>query len=272
MLKRSSMTEIHPTAIVENGAEIGAGVRIGPYCVIGPEVRIDEGCVLHSHVVVTSQTTIGAGCQIYPFASLGHPPQDMKYGGEKNRLVIGERNIIREYVTMNPGTKPDERLTHVGSDSMFMIGAHIAHDCVVGDHVAFANNATLGGHCTVGDHAIIGGLAAVHQTCRIGRCAFIGGVSGVRADVIPFATAVGDIAQLGGLNLIGMKRRGFSRDEIHAMRKAYRMLFEGEGKFSARLDEVARAFADQAHVQEVVDFIGTASDRKICMPRSIPEG
>jgi UDP-N-acetylglucosamine acyltransferase len=266
------MTEIHPTAIVERGAEIGVGTRIGPYCVIGPEVRIGDGCVLHSHVVVTSATTIGAGCQIYPFASLGHPPQDVKYRGEKNQLIIGARNIIREHVTMNPGTKPEERVTRVGSDSYYMVASHVAHDCVVGDHVVFANNATIGGHCTVGDYAIIGGLAAVHQMCRVGRCAIIGGVSGVVSDVIPYGMVVGDRARLGGLNVIGLKRRGFSHDEIHTMRKAYKMLFAANGEFSERVDQAAGEFAECGPVQEIVAFIRTASERNICLPRRAPEG
>ena len=266
------MAEIHPTAIVERGAEVGAGARIGPYCVIGPDVRIGERCVLHSHVAVAGATSIGADCQIYPFASLGHPPQHLKYGGEKNRLVIGERNVIREHVTMNPGTEPEERVTRVGSDSYFMVGAHVGHDCVVGDHVVFANNATLGGHCRIGDHVIIGGLAAVHQMCRVGRCAIIGGVSGVRGDVIPYGMAVGDVSRLEGLNLIGLKRRGFSRDDIREMRKAYRIMFEGDGAFAQRLDRVSDQFADNRHVQEIVDFIRTASHRTICLPRRAREG
>lgn len=265
------MTEIHPTAIVERGAEIGAGARIGPYCVIGPEVRIGDNCVLHSHVVVTGATSIGADCQIYPFASLGHPPQHLKYGGEKNRLVIGERNIIREHVTMNPGTEPEQRVTRVGSDSYYMVAAHVGHDCVVGDHVVFANNATLGGHCTIGDYVIIGGLAAVHQMCRVGRGAIIGGVSGVRGDVIPYGMAVGDVSRLEGLNLIGLKRRGFSRHDIHTMRKAYKMLFAGTGSFADRLDQVARAFPDVAPVQEIVAFVRAPSQRNLCLPARAPE-
>jgi len=272
MLERSSMSEIHPTAVVERGAEIGVGVRIGPYCVIGPEVRIGDNCVLHSHVVVAGATSIGADCQIYPFASLGHPPQHFKYGGEKNRLVIGERNIIREHVTMNPGTEPEERVTRVGSDSMYMIASHVAHDCVVGDHVVFANNATIGGHCTVGDHVIIGGLAAVHQMCRVGRCAIIGGVSGVVNDVIPYGMVVGDRARLGGLNVIGLKRRGFSREEIHTMRKAYNILFAEDGSFADRLEQVASTFADSAPVQEIVAFVRAPSQRNLCPPRRSAEG
>lgn len=272
MLERSSTTEIHPTAIVERGAEIGAGVRIGPYCVIGPEVRIGDNSVLHSHVVVVSATWIGADCQIYPFVSLGHPPQHLKYGGEKNKLVIGERNVIREHVTMNPGIVPEERVTRIGSDSYYMVASHVGHDCVVGDHVVFANNATLGGHCNIGDHVIIGGLAAVHQMCRVGQSAIIGGVCGVVNDIIPYAMAVGDRARLGGLNVIGLKRRGFSREEIHTMRKAYRMLFAENGSFAERLEQVASTFADSAPVQEIVEFARAPAQRNLCLPRHAPEG
>ena len=175
------MTEIHPTAIVEDGARLGSGVRIGPFCVVSAGAEIGDRTVLQSHVVISGHTRIGSDCQIFPFASLGSAPQDLKYRGEKNQLVIGDRNVIREYVTMNAGTKPDQRLTQVGSDSMFMTAAHIAHDCVVGNGVVFANAATLGGFVTVGDNVIIGGLAAVHQFVRVGRNAIIGGVSAASA-------------------------------------------------------------------------------------------
>jgi UDP-N-acetylglucosamine acyltransferase len=271
MLERSSKTEIHPTAIIERGAEIGAGTRIGPYCVIGAGAQIGEDCVLHSHVVVTSATSIGAGCQIYPFASLGHPPQHLKYAGEKNRLVIGERNIIREHVTMNPGIEPEERITRVGSDSMYMIGSHVAHDCVVGDHVIFANNATIGGHCVIGDNVVLGGLAAVHQMSRIGRNAIVGGVSGVVTDVIPYGLVVGERARLAGLNIIGLKRSGFSRKDIHTMRKAYRMLFTEDGTFAERVEQVAKAFADSAPVQEIIEFVRAPAHRSLCLPRRAAE-
>lgn len=269
MLERAGVTSIHPTAIVEGGAELGAGVQIGPFCTVGAAVRIGDGTVLESHVVIAGETEIGADCRIYSFASLGHPPQDMKFKGGPSRLVVGDRNIIREHATMNSGASPDNPVTIVGSDGMFMIGAHVAHDCRVGDHVIFANNATIGGYVTVGDYAYIGGLAAVHQMCRIGRCAIIGGVSGCVDDVIPYGMAVGDRARLGGLNVIGLKRRGFSRQAIHRMREAYRILFEEqEDTFAARVDRLARDFADEPAVQEIVDFVRADASRPLCLPRA----
>lgn len=261
------MTDIHPSAIIEDGAELGANVRIGPYCVVSGGARIGDGTVLHSHVSVSGHTQIGADCEIFPFASIGSAPQDLKYRGEKNELIVGDRNIIREHVTMNAGTKPDRRLTVVGSDNMFMIGAHVAHDCVVGDHVVFANNATIGGFCTVGDYVIIGGLAAVHQFVRVGRNAIIGGVSGVVNDVIPYGMVVGDRAKLGGLNIIGMKRMGMSRAEIHNLRKAYRMIFENSDSLARGLDEAEKAFPGDAKVAMLIEFMRAPSDRHYCLPR-----
>lgn len=263
------MTTIHPTAIVEDGAELGAGVHVGPYCVIGPDARIGDGTVLHSHVAIANHTTIGADCRIFPFASLGHPPQDYKYTGGETRLVIGDRNLIREHATMNGGASPDDPVTIVGSDSMFMIGAHVAHDCRVGDHVVFANNATIGGYCTVGDYAYIGGLAAVHQMCRVGRCSIIGGVSGVVEDVIPYGMVVGDRARLGGLNVIGLKRRGFTRATIHKMREAYAYLFDtAEKTFAERAGEIAEKYADEPAIIEIADFVRFDAKRPLCLPRA----
>lgn len=258
---------IHPTAVVDPGALLEEGVHIGPFCVVGANVRLGRNVRLHAHVVVEGHTTIGEGTKVSPFAVLGTPPQDVKYRGEESRLEIGSHNVIREHVTMNPGTESGGMLTRVGDRNMFMVGAHVAHDCMVGDQVVFANNATLAGHCTVGDHAILGGLCAVHQHVRIGAHAFIGGMSGVENDVIPFATALGDRAALGGLNIVGLKRRGFSREQVHRMRQAYRKLFTDEGTLAARLDSVEAEFADDPHVQRIISFMRVESGRALCLPR-----
>lgn len=260
------MSQIHPSAIIEPGAEIAENVRIGPFCHIGPRVRVGEDVVLHAHVVIQGNTEIGEATEVYPFASLGTSPQDLKYQGEDSRLVIGARNRIREHVTMNTGTEGGGMLTRVGNDGLFMVGAHVAHDCVIGDHVILVNNATLGGHVIVEDHAILGGLSAVHQHVRIGAHAMIGGMSGIENDVIPFATAMGNRASLSGLNLIGLKRRKFSRDEINALRDAYKQLFGAHGTFQERVEQVSRDFADSQAVKEIVQFIQKGSNRAFCQP------
>ena len=259
-------TQIHPTAVVEPGAEIGVGVQIGAYCLVGPEVKLGDGCVLHGHVVVGGRTTIGPRTQIFPFASIGLQPQDLKYKGEASTLEIGADNVIREHVTMNPGTEGGGMVTRIGDGCLFMVGVHVGHDCQVGNKIIMANNATLAGHVTVQDFAVLGGLSAVHQFARIGRSAMVGGVTGVERDVIPFGSVVGDRARLSGINIVGMKRRGLSRDEIHDVRKAYRLLFASEGTFQERLEEVATEFTSSAPVMEIVDFIRADSSRKICQP------
>ena len=201
---------------------IGDKVSVGPYSIVGPEVELDDGVELMSHVVVDGRTSIGANTRIFPFASIGLPPQDLKYNGEPSRLTIGCDNIIREHVTMNPGTEGGGMETNIGNNCLFMIGAHVAHDCQIGDHVILVNNATLAGHVTIQEWAIIGGLAAVHQFVRIGKHAMVGGKTGVAEDVIPYGSVIGNRARLSGLNIIGLKRRDFSRDDIHNLRKAYR--------------------------------------------------
>lgn len=262
------MTTIHETAVVDAASRIGSNVSIGPYCVIGPEVTLADNVVLHSHVVVGGLTEIGEGTQIYPFASIGLPPQDLKYKGEKSRLIVGRNNVIREHATMNPGTESGGMETRVGDNGLFMIATHVAHDCVVGNNVIMANNATLAGHVHVGDFAVIGGLAAVHQFVRIGEHAMIGGLSGVEHDVIPFGSVMGERASLAGLNLIGLKRRGFDRDAIHGIRAAFRGLFEGEGTMEERAERVAGEFADNDIVQQVVAFIRQDSKRGLVIPKS----
>ena len=260
------MTEIHPTAIISDTAKIGTDVKVGAYSVVGPNVALADAVELMSHVVVEGHTSVGAGTRIFPFSSIGHQPQDLKYHGEPSRLEIGERNVIREHVTMNPGTDGGGMLTKVGDECLFMVGAHVAHDCIVNNNVILVNNATLGGHVVIDDWAIIGGLAAVHQFVRIGRHAMIGGKTGVEHDVIPYGTVTGNRARLEGLNILGLKRRGFSRDEIHDIRKAYRLIFAEEGTMAERVADVVEDFSENEPVMEIVNFIRSDSSRGICKP------
>lgn len=263
-----TQTTIHPAAVVEDGAVIGEGCRIGPYCTVGAEVKLGKGVVLHSHVSVAGDTTIGDGTQVFPFTSLGHAPQDLKFHGEKSRLVIGRNNTIREHVTMNPGTEGGGMLTQVGDNCLFMVGVHIAHDCIIGNHVVMANNATMAGHVQVGDGAIIGGLSAVHQFVRIGAGAMIGGMSGVENDVIPYGSVVGERAWLAGLNLVGLKRRKLERADIHALRGAFKTLFgTEEGTLESRAEKVREQHGDVPVVAEVLEFMGGQTSRKLLVPR-----
>jgi UDP-N-acetylglucosamine acyltransferase len=264
---------IHPTAVVDKAAQLGPDVSIGPYCVVGPKVKLGKGVRLHSHVVVDGITVVGDETEIYPFASIGTPPQDLKYKGEASELHIGKRCRIREHVTINPGTEGGGMKTTVGDECLIMVGAHVAHDCQLGNHVILVNNATLAGHVHVGDFAIIGGNSAVHQFVRIGAHAMIGGMSGVENDVIPYGTVMGDRAHLAGLNLVGLERRGFSKDDIRALRSAYRSLFAPEGTFQERLDSVANNNANVPAVADVVKFIRAKSSRALCQPRAaVAEG
>ncbi|MCE2493690.1 MAG: acyl-ACP--UDP-N-acetylglucosamine O-acyltransferase [Alphaproteobacteria bacterium] len=258
---------IHETAIVEDGARLGEDVVVGAYSCVGPGVELGDGVEIKSHVVVAGSTRVGQGCRMFPFASIGQQPQDLKYRGEPSRLEIGENNTIREYVTMNPGTEGGGMVTRVGNGCAFMVGAHVAHDCIIGDSVIMANYASLGGHVCVGDHAIIGGLAAVHQFVRIGRHAMIGGMSGVEHDVIPYGSVMGDRAALCGLNIIGLKRRGFSRASIRSMRDAYRRLFEPQGTLKQRVAQVGTTFAETPEVMDIVNFMAGESIRSFCLPR-----
>jgi len=261
------MTDIHPTAVVDPRAELAGDVVIGPYCVIGPQVLLGAGVRLESHVVITGRTRVGDRCRIFPFACLGHRPQDLKYRGEDTELVIGSDNQIREHVTMHPGTAGGGGITRIGEGGLFMAAIHVAHDCLIGNGVIMANNAALGGHVEIQDHAYLGGLCAVHQFVRIGQQAMIGGLAGVENDVIPYGMVLGNRAHLNGLNIVGMKRRGVSREEIHDLRTAYRLLFAPEGAFAERLAEVAAQFADHPRIMEIVEFIRSAGNRAICVPR-----
>jgi len=261
------MTTIHPTAIVEPGARLADSVVIGPYCTVGAEVELADGVELISHVVIAGRTAVGAETRIFPFASIGHAPQDLKYKGEQSRLEIGRRNTIREQVTMNPGTSGGGMVTKVGDGCLFMVGAHVAHDCIIGDNVIMANNATLAGHVMMGDFAFLGGLSAVHQFVRIGKHGMIGGITGVERDVIPYGQVVGDRARLVGLNIVGLQRRGFTREQIQALRTAYQMLFGEAGTLAERVDEVARQYPEVEPVRDIVDFIRADSQRGLCRPQ-----
>jgi len=262
------MAHIHATAIVHPDAAVAEDADIGPYCIVGADVTLGPGVKLHSHVVVDGRTEIGEKTEIYPFSSIGTPPQDLKYAGEPSSLIIGKRNRIREHVTMNPGTEGGGLITRVGDDGLFMVGVHIAHDCIVGNNVIMANNATLAGHIVVEDFAIIGGLSAVHQFVRIGRHAMVGGMSGVENDVIPYGSVMGDRARLSGLNIVGLKRRGFNKEDVHDLRRAYRMLFADEGTMGERVQDVAKLFDSNSGVMEIVEFMSTDSSRGITQPRS----
>jgi UDP-N-acetylglucosamine acyltransferase len=257
---------IHPTAIVDSGARLGQGVFIGPYCVVGPDVVLGDRVRLKSHIVVEGRTSIGAETVVFPFASLGQIPQDLKYKGEAASLVIGARNRIRENVTMNIGTEGGGMVTRVGDDGLFMVGAHVAHDCILGNNIIMANNATLGGHVTLGDFAIVGGISAVHQFVRIGAHVMIGGMTGVEQDVIPFGMVTGDRARLGGLNLIGMERRGVPREAIHEVRNAYKIMFGQKGTLAERMEEAGKTFPANPYVRQIVDFARAKSSRGLCQP------
>jgi UDP-N-acetylglucosamine acyltransferase len=260
--------DAHASAIVEDGARIGAGVRIGPYCHVGAHVSLGEGVELVSHVVVAGRTTIGARTRIFPFASIGHQPQDLKYSGEPSTLAVGSDCLIREGVTMNPGTQGGGMTTTVGNKCAFLANSHVGHDCRVGDSVIFSNNVMLAGHCDVGDFAILGGGAAVIQFARIGAHSFLGGMSGLENDLIPYGMALGNRAHLSGLNIVGLQRRGFAREDIHSLRRAYRSLFANEGTLAERMEDVAAEFGTNPIVQEIIAFIRAGGKRSLCVPHA----
>jgi UDP-N-acetylglucosamine acyltransferase len=261
---------VHPAAIIEDGARVGSDVSVGPYCVVGSEVALGDGVELVSHVVVAGRTTIGARTRIFPFASIGHQPQDLKYKGEPSTLAVGSDCLIREGVTMNPGTEGGGMQTVVGDRCAFLANSHVGHDCNVGDNVILSNNVMLAGHVTVGPHAILGGGAAVIQFSRIGAHAFLGGMSGLENDLIPYGMALGNRAHLSGLNIVGLQRRGFSREDIHNLRRAYRALFADEGTLMERLADVEEEFGGHPIVKEIVAFIRTGGKRSLCTPHPDP--
>ncbi len=258
---------IHPSAIIEAGAEIAPGCHIGPFCHIGGEVQLARRVRLHSHVAIAGDTRIGADTEIWPFASIGSQPQDLKFAGEHSRLVIGARNMIREGVSINPGTKGGGGTTRIGDDCLFMLGSHVGHDCTVGSKVVVANHASFAGHVEVGDGAVIGGLAGIHQFVRIGEGAIIGALSMVVADVIPFGSVIGERPKLAGLNLVGLKRRGMDRAEITALRAGYKALFADEGTLKTRAEALA-AESSNPLVQQMLDFVLSDSERSFCTPKA----
>ena len=262
---------IHPSSVVEDGAVLGEGVQIGPFCHVGAQVQLGNGVKLLSHVSVQGDTAIGDETRAFPFAAIGGEPQDLKYAGEPVKLVIGERCTIREGVTMNPGTGGDRSITTVGNNCTFLANSHVAHDCIVGNNVIFSNNVMLAGHCTVGDNVIFGGGSGAHQFCRIGHHAFIGGLAGVEGDVLPFGMALGNRADLAGLNLIGMKRAGFERESIHLVRGVYKSLFAGDAPVQEKAEELRKQATDPL-VIEILEFVLASADRALCTPATAPTG
>ena len=258
---------IHRTAIIDSNAKISENVKIGPYSVIGPDVEIGEGTVVQSHVNITGKTIIGMNNQIYPFASIGNDPQDLKFKGEKTLLEIGDNNKIREYVTINPGTEGGGGKTKIGNNCLFMVSSHIAHDCIVGDNVILANNVPLGGHAHVDHNAIIGGNSAVQQFTRVGKFAMIGGMCGVVRDVIPYGIAHGNRSVLQGLNLIGLRRKNIPNKEILSLSEAYKIIFKNEN-LTENLSNLSNDLRKNELVSEVVNFIEKDKKRPICTPFS----
>jgi UDP-N-acetylglucosamine acyltransferase len=259
---------IDPTARVADGARIGEGVEIGPYCLVGPQVELLAGVRLIAHVNVTGSTTIGEGTVVYPFSSLGTPPQSVHYRGGPTRLIIGARCELRESVTMNIGTEDGGGVTRVGDRSFIMVGAHVGHDCQVGNDVNLANNVVLGGHVAVGDSTFLGGHVAIHQHVRIGEGVMMAGMSAARDDIIPFGFALGQTGALVGLNMVGLRRRGASRAQMHKVRNAYRALFFVEGRIAERVDAVEREFGDEPLVGKMIAFIRAGGTRPLMRPRS----
>ena len=257
---------IHPTAQVDPRARLADGVDIGPWTIIGPNVFLAEGVRVASHVVIQQDTTVGAGTTIHPFCVIGGDPQHGGYKGEPVALEIGENNTVREHCTFNRGTPGDRKLTTIGSNGLFMTGAHVGHDAVVDDNVTMANHATLGGHARVGSRVFLGGLCAVHQFGRVGQGAIVGGLAAVTRDVIPYGSAWGNHARLHGLNLVGLKRKGYGKDAIRRLLAAYRHQFEGQGTFAERLEAVAADYADLPEIMEIVAFIREDGKRPLCLP------
>ena len=258
-------TQIHPSAVIEDGCTLGEGVKIGPFCHVGPQVVLGNGVELLGQVSVQGETTIGDSTRIFPFASVGSEPQDLKYHGERVTLEVGKNCLIREGVTMNPGTEGGGSVTKVGDHCTFLANSHVAHDCIVGNHVICSNNVMLAGHCIIGDHVIFGGGSGIHQFSRVGHHAFIGGLTGVEGDLIPFGIATGNRAHLAGLNLIGMKRSSIPRESIHAVRAGYKSLFSGDKPVQTAATELLETTEDE-HLIDILKFVTASADRALCTP------
>ena len=258
---------IHKTSVIEKGAEISKKVKVGPFCYIGPKVKLDDNVELFSSVHIEGNTSIGQGTKIFPFASIGTQPQDLKFKGEKNSLVIGKNNLIREYVTINPGTEGGGSKTIIGDNCLFMISSHIAHDCNIGNNVIIANNVPLGGHVTIEDSVVIGGNSAVQQYTRIGRLAMIGGMTGVLKDVIPFGLSTGNRNTLKGINLIGLRRHKYDNQKIIGLDKAYKEIFSSKNLYD-NLSKINGAYKDNELVGEVIKFLEKDKKRPICSPKN----
>ena len=258
---------IHKNSIISKKAKISKTAKIGPYTVVGPNVEIGENVEIQSHVSIVGNTKIGLGTKIFPFASIGAQPQDLKYKGEKNSLVIGKNNIIREYVTINPGTRDGGTITKIGDNCLFMISSHVAHDCQIGNNVVIANNVPLGGHVIIEDSVIIGGNSAVQQFTRIGRLAMIGGMTGVLKDVIPFGLSFGNRNYLKGINLIGLRRNKYENKKIIELNEAYKKIFSSKN-LHENLSKINGEFKDNKLVQEVTEFISKDKKRPICTPQT----
>jgi UDP-N-acetylglucosamine acyltransferase len=271
---QSIQTVIHPSAIVHPRATIGRGVRIGPYCSVGEYVVLGDDVELVSHVAVSGRTEIGPRTRIFPFASIGFEPQDLKFRGEPSTLTVGSDCTVREHVTLSPGTVGGDMATRVGDHCLLMIGVHVGHDCQLGNHVILSNNAGLAGHCKVGDYVILSGHTGVTQFVQIGAHAFVGGMTKVENDVIPYGMAIGNPGHLAGLNLVGLRRRGFDREGIHKLRAAYRMIFSNEGTLQERVEDASKIFAGDDLVEQVIAFIQKPSGGALMLPRDgaeIPE-
>ena len=265
---------IHPTAILEKNVELGDNIKIGPYAYISGDISISDGCDIAAHVVIEGSTKIGKNNVFFPFSYIGGRPQDLKFHNEKSLLEIGDNNVFRENTTIHSGTElgnKDHDITHltrIGSNCLFMVGSHVAHDCVVADNVILANNATLGGHVSVEEYVIIGGLSAVKQFIRIGKHAIIGGMSGIESDIIPYSLVMGERANIAGINLVGLKRRGFSRDEINDIKQVYDLLFaNNDNNFADRVDNIATNFKEKHHINQIVNFILSGNNSAICKPK-----
>ncbi len=262
------MNKIHPTAIIENSVKLGNNVEIGAYSVISGNVTIGDNCKIYNHASITGKTTIGNGNKFFPFCSIGIIPQDLKFHNEESSTIIGDNNSFREHTTVHSGTEGGGHKTIIGNNCLFMVGAHIAHDCNVGNNVILANNATLAGHVVIENHVIIGGLSAIHQFVRIGSHAMVGGMSGIESDVIPYGNAFGERASLQGLNLIGLKRRSFTREAISILREAFDEIFDkSQGTINQRLESLSEKYKNNDEVMQVINFIKKADNRAICQPK-----